>query len=166
MDIHTATAGTYLEELNEIGLLEKREGQGETRKVLEYRLRDPKIDLSCDISEMFKTDKEEGQDDQLYVSLLESFIDETKTIYGYIPEKVAKEESLSSKKEESILDSIRELLKYNEEKMGLRPTQRLVRRVGINIEERFPMKENYRQFINKLPKRYFELLKEELDEQV
>ncbi len=158
LDLHVATASKYLAELEEIKVLEVRRVKGKTRMVLEYRLKDPKINLNLDLSATDVNPDIKDEVTDFYRDIYKSLLNLTESIYGIIPTNLDE----NTTKKESITESLRRLLEYNEERMGLVPTQRLVCRacepVVVNhnklVEEQDPFKD--------LPSRYFEILKEDV----
>lgn len=54
LKIHIATAVKYLSELHELGLVGRRVKRSKTREAYEYQLKNPKIIIELDISELKK----------------------------------------------------------------------------------------------------------------
>ena len=52
LNVHIATAVKYLSELHELGLVDRRVKQGKTRESFEYQLKNPKIKIEFDISQL------------------------------------------------------------------------------------------------------------------
>jgi predicted transcriptional regulator len=52
LNIHVATAVKYLSELHELGLVDRRVKWGKTREAFEYQLKNPKINIEFDISQL------------------------------------------------------------------------------------------------------------------
>lgn len=151
LDMHIATAAQYLSELEEIGVMEVREAKGKTRMVHEYRLRDPKIFLSLDISE--STIKKPSGEAAFYSDILESLVKLTRSIHGNSPVKT------NTTERQNVLEAIRGILEFNEERMGLAPTQKLVKRActSIYLDHR---ELDLSNICRELPSRYFGMLKE------
>ena len=52
LKIHIATAVKYLSELHELDFLDRRLKKGKTRESFEYQLKNPKINIELDISQL------------------------------------------------------------------------------------------------------------------
>lgn len=157
LELHTATCSSYLEELWEIDILERRESQGKTRKVVEYRVKDPFIRMVYDLSQ-----DEGGEDDELefYKELFESILKRAEQLYGM--GELGMDDFLEDKEEnkEDLILAIRELLDYNEKRIGTKSTDQLIRRSG-----RRPVREHKEllrkeDLLDSLPSRFSDILKE------
>lgn len=143
----------------EIDLLEKREGKGKTRKVKEYRLKDPKIELNLEL----ESTQLESENIEYYIELYRSLLKRTKSLYGSVPisefdfEKEVKEENI-----DDLIDSIRKLLEYNERTIGLHSTKKLVKRSGEEVLDNYSKTDVKHSILDVLPPKYFDLLKEEI----
>lgn len=153
LDVHVATASSYLKELHEVGMLEQRKGMGKTREVLEYRVKDPIIELSFDLS-LEKGDERapdglQKQIPECYSTLLKK----VKTVCGTVPKELEKESH------DDILGDLRMLLEYAEKRLGLTPTQKLVSKVCSDV----PLDEDEIKYVmEKLPNKYFKLVEERI----
>ncbi len=158
LDIHVATASSYLAELEEIKILEVRRVKGKTRMVLEYRLKDPKIVLNLDLSQVqTHSDKKDFVTD-FYIDMYDSLLKLTEAIYGRMPPDLYKDTT----NKDSMIESLRHLLKHNEERIGLISTQRLVNRAWKPMIDNYDKLLKEKDLFRDLPSRYFEVLKEEL----
>ncbi len=159
LDLHIATVSKYLVELKEIQLLESREAEGKTRMVVEYRIRDPKIELKFDISKKYD---DMGELQQFYSDVYKSILDRTEKIYGIVPADVEDHEKNSTYSYSDMKENLRRLLGYNEEKLGLVTTQRLICSACKPIIDKRKGAPEGSELFKDLPIKYFEKLMEEL----
>ncbi len=159
LDLHVATASKYLAELEEIDVLESREAKGKTRQVIEYRIKDPKIELTYDIS---KKRTHEGQLQGFYTDIYNSILDRTEKVYGLKPTDIPDHEGKDPTDNETMKEALRQLCKYNEDKLGLFTTQRLICSACKPILDNDKRSLTSYELFQDLPVKYFEKLMEEL----
>ncbi len=159
LDLHIATASKYLAELEDINLFESREAKGKTRMVVEYRIKDPKIELTLDISEK---NKGGGSLENFYTDVYRSILKRTEKVYGTVSSDVKDYTNSDSMDTNDLKEGLLSLLQYNEERLGLFTTQRLVCSACkpiIATRNNIPDK---KELFKDLPFRYFEKLLEEI----
>ncbi|GEM_PF-4069274 len=157
---HIATASRYLEDLYRIGLVDKREGWGKTRKVKEYRLKETKITFSMDIggsSEKTDADKLIDFYRRLYNSLLEvsdlipdiedETLDET---LGY--------EQYTDKTLDELKRSISDLLQIYEQEIGSRCTSIILGQSFKHVLEGMNLEIEDQELLKILPEKYIDLI--------
>lgn len=153
LDVHVATASSYLKELCEIGILEQRRGMGMTREVLEYRVKDPRIEFSLDLSrERNDMDGPDGYQRGI-MECYSTLLKKVKTVCGVVPDELKTDDT------ENIIKDLRVLLEYAETRLGLVPTQKLVSKVCDEISLTDDV---FNQIIEKLPNKYFKLVEEKI----
>lgn len=167
LDIHTATASKYLEELEEVGILEMRKAKGETREVKEYRIENPMITLEYDLSEDgFK----EVKDDEVgfYQDLFRSIFERTKEVYGPSVEddfsgfQGDNGTHLKGKEKRDLVELIDDLLEFNEKNIGVYSTNRLVRRAGMKVIPGYKDSLECEELLDYFPKKYTKMLRRQL----
>ncbi len=157
--LHIATASSYLEELNEIGLVDKREGWGKTGKVMEYRLKDPKIELSIDVSQVPKRTSDMEIVVNFYRRLFNSVLESTRVLIGFTPkgmDKIPPTVKFDETTKRDFIDSLRELIEYNENKIGLESTSKLIHRAGKELVNEYRSDIERMGLLDDIPKRYTE----------
>ncbi|MFO7792563.1 MAG: hypothetical protein R6W73_06230 [Candidatus Saliniplasma sp.] len=157
LNLHIATCSKYLEELTEIDLMEKRVVQGKTRKVNQYRVKDPKIELTYDL----QTTKTDSSTFEFYETLYNSLIERTEDVCGSVPiDRLDFEDKCGEEGVKGLIKSIRTILEYNEQTLGLNHTKKLVKRSCMDIFEEYDDSIKG-SGIDVLPPKYFDMLKEE-----
>ncbi len=158
LGIHIATASKYLEELHEVKILDMREAKGKTRRVKEYMIKNPEIDLNYDLRE----EKEKGDEVlEFFSELYDSILYRTQTLYGMVPKEV-KCDTSTMKENRTIVENINKLLDYNENKIGIQPTLRLLGRAGKGIVRNYRDSLDLERLLADLPNRYRSVLEEEV----
>ncbi len=161
--LHIATASKYLSELHDIGLLNKRIGQGKTREVKEYSLKGSKIEFSFDLSDKSGQGGILRIELEFYKDIFNSLMDRSKGLLGIYPsglDKIGEIETVDNGVKEDILGSIMKVIKFNEERIGLASTKRLVKRASKkHVEEKKRWVKKYR-LLNEFPDDYEEVLEE------
>ncbi len=144
-------------ELNEIDVLDKREGKGKTRKVKEYRIKDPEIKLKY----KFEKEEKEFKDPDLYKQIYESILERTENVYGSLNEDSLISTDESKEELNCIIKNIRKILEYNEKTIGITPTKKLVKRSTEEVFKKSDYEEKENPILDVLPPKYFDLLEEE-----
>ncbi len=159
--LHIATASKYLEELHEIGLVDSRVGKGRTRKVVEYRLKDPKIELSMDISKWPREVSDLEASIEFYRKLFNSLLERTRDFFGTTPGNMKKIPPFSEYDKSTrgdLISALRELMEHNEKRIGLDPTTKLINRAcGEHVQE-FNSDVKKLNLLDELPKKYTDTL--------
>lgn len=165
LDIHTATATKYLQELEEIDILKMRKAKGETREVKEYRLLNPLIDLEYDLSEHENQGKK--GEAEFYRDLFQSILERTKEVYGSSVENelpiLQGDQHIEDMGKRDMIDLINELLNFNEENIGLYSTNRLVRRAGMKILPSYKNEIDFEKALDYFPNEYTKMLRRNLE---
>ncbi len=162
-DFHIATATKYLKELKEIGLAEERTGRGKTGDVQEYNLKDPQITLHLDLSDTSEKGGELRIKVEFYRELLNSLLTRSKGFYGTYPlglDKVEEIDKIDIATKNELIDSIRKIIDFNEEKIGVPSTKRLVNRAGKKVVEDHKEWVESMRLLEELPSRYKDVLED------
>lgn len=158
LGLHIATCSKYLEELTEINIMEKREIQGQTRKVNQYRVKDPKIQLEFNL----QTPQTDPKAFEFYKNLYGCLIESTEDVCGSVPiERIDFQDANEEEALEDLIGSIRDILEFNERTFGLKHTKKLVKRSSKHIYDDYD-ETVLNSFIDVLPPKYFDLLMEEV----
>ncbi len=160
-DFHIATATKYLKELTGIGLVEERTGRGKTGDVQEYNLKDPQVTLHLDLSDTSKRGGELRIKIEFYRKILNSLLTRSKGFYGTYPlglDTVEEIKEIDIKTKNELIDSIRNIIDYNEEKIGVPSTKRLVNRAGKKVVEEHKEWVESMRLLDELPSTYKEIL--------
>ncbi len=158
LKLHIATASKYLAEMEEIGVLESRIAMGKTRQVIEYRMKDPRLILELDMSEKGLGSIE---DSKFYTEIFNAILEGTMRLYGIKPSDMNRYEVNDKNDSKIMKDEIRKLLEYNENKLGVKSTQRLICSTCKPVLKDERWAQRGPGLLNDLPLIYFEKILEE-----
>ena len=157
LDLHIATVSKYLAEMEEIGVLESRTAMGKTRQVTEYRMKDPRLSLELDMSENRQGSIE---DSKFYTDIFNAILEGTVRLYGIKPSGMHSYEKSSTKDAKELKDEIRRLVEYNENKLGVKSTQRLICSTCKPVLKGELWAKKGSELLKDLPLKYFEKILE------
>ena len=83
LNIHIATAVKYLSELYELGLVDRRIKKGKTREAFEYQLKNPKIKIEVDVSQLMSKSIQPGNKPLVLFSILYTILMKSRKVVGH-----------------------------------------------------------------------------------
>lgn len=82
LNIHIATAVKYLSELYELDLVERRVKRGKTRKAFQYVIKDPKVRIEFDLSNLKASPVSHGERPLVLFSILFTILVKSRKVVG------------------------------------------------------------------------------------
>jgi len=108
LNIHIATAVKYLSELYELDLVDRRVKKGKTREAYEYQLKNPKIKIEFDISQLMSKNIQPGNKPLVLFSILYIILMKSRKVVGHSVDNfvTGKFENLKNSEKQVVMDSL------------------------------------------------------------